>query len=119
MKAVMSVLPILILGTQVALAADPPGPPPGGPPRGGPPIERMAKELNLDETQKAQVKGILEAQRVKREARMSADDQELEQELSGVLTAEQLQKFRQKQAERRERMRDGPPPPRRRVSVTA
>lgn len=112
MKAVMSVLSILILGTQAALAADPPGPPPGGPPRGGPPIERMAKELNLDETQKAEVKRILEAQRAKREARMSADDQELEQELSGVLNAEQLQKFRQKQAERRDRMRDGPPPPR-------
>ena len=135
MKRVLSApsilrLAILLLGAQVALAADPPGPPPGGPPRGGPPVERLAKDLNLDETQKTQLKSILDAQHEKREAaraqfrasgqrpdpetmhaRMQQDDQELLQQLSGVLTTEQLTKFKQMQAERRQRMRDGPPPP--------
>jgi Spy/CpxP family protein refolding chaperone len=125
----MCALSILILGSQAALAADtPPGPP--GPPRGGPSIERLAQDLNLDDNQKAGVKRILDAQRAKREAaraqfrasgqradretmraQMEQDEQELEQQLSGVLTAEQLQKFKQRQAERRQRMREGPPPP--------
>ena len=35
MKRVVCALSFLVLGAQVALAADPPGPPPGGPPRGG------------------------------------------------------------------------------------
>ena len=132
MKRVLSApsilrLAILLLGAQVALAVDPP---PGGAPRGGPPIERLAKDLNLDETQKTQLKSILDAQHEKREAaraqfrasgqrpdpetmhaRMQQDDQELLQQLSGVLTSEQLTKFEQMQADRRQHMRDGPPPP--------
>jgi Spy/CpxP family protein refolding chaperone len=130
MKRVRSALSILVLSAQVALAADPPGPPPGGPPRGGPPIERLAKDLNLDDTQKTQVKGILDAQHEKHEsaraqlrasgqrsdpetmhAQMQQDDQDLLQQLSGVLTPEQLTKFKQMQAQRREHMRNGPPPP--------
>jgi Spy/CpxP family protein refolding chaperone len=129
MKAVMYALSISILVTQAALAADPAGPPPGGPPRGGPPIERLAQDLNLDDTQKAEVKRILDAQRAKHEAareqlrasgqrpdretmraQMEQNDQELEQQLSGVLTAEQLQQFKQRQAQRRQHMREGPPP---------
>lgn len=129
MKRVMYALSILILGAQAALAADPPGPPPGGPPRGGPPLERIAQDLNLDETQKAEVKRILDAERAKHEAareqmrasgqrpdretmraQMQQNDQELEQQLSTVLTPEQLQKFKQRQAERREHMREGPAP---------
>src|SRR6185312_5709513 len=56
MKRVTCALSILILGAQAAMAADAPAPPPGGPPRGGPSIERLAQDLNLDETQKTQVK---------------------------------------------------------------
>jgi len=130
MKPVTCALSILILGAQAALAADPPGPPPGGPPRGGPPIERIAQDLNLDETQKAEVKRILDAQRAKHEAareqlrasgqppdretmraQMAQDEQELETQLSTVLTPEQLTKFKQRQAERRQHMHEGPPPP--------
>ncbi len=130
MKPVTCALSILILGAQAALAADPPGPPPGGPPRGGPPIERIAQDLNLDETQKAQVKRILDAQRAKHEAareqlrasgqqpdretmraQRAQDEQELETQLSSVLTPEQLIKFKQRQAERRQHMHEGPPPP--------
>jgi Spy/CpxP family protein refolding chaperone len=129
MKRVTCALSILILGAQAAMAADPPGLPPGGPPRGGPSIERLAQDLNLDETQKAQVKSILDAQRAKHEAareqmrasgqrpdretmraQMEQGDQELVQQLSGVLTPEQLQKFKQRQAERRQHMHEGPPP---------
>src|SRR5262245_42519104 len=129
MKRVTYALSISILVTQAALAADAPAAPPGGPPRGGPPIERIAQDLNLDETQKAEVKRILDAQRAKHEAarerlrasgqrpdretmraQMEQDDQELTQQLSGVLTPEQLQKFKQRQAERRQHMREGPPP---------
>jgi hypothetical protein len=77
-----------------------------------------------------EVKSILEAQHAKHaaaraqfrasgqrpdpetmHARMSQDDQELLQQLSGVLTTEQLTKFKQMQADRRQHMRDGPPPP--------
>lgn len=129
MKRVTCALSILILGAQAAIAADSPGPPPGGPPRGGPPIERLAQDLNLNETQTAEVKRILDAQRAKHEAareqmrssgqrpdpetmraQRAQDEQELEQQLSGVLTPDQLQKFKQRQAERRQHMHDGPPP---------
>ena len=130
MKRVMSALSILVLGAQVALAAEPPGSPPGGPPRGAAPIERLAQDLNLDATQKMQVKSILDAQHAKHaaaraqfrasgqrpdretmHAQMQQDDQDVLQQLSGVLTPEQLTKFKQVQAERREHMRNGPPPP--------
>jgi len=125
MNGVTCVLSILILGAQAAMAADPPAPPP----RGGPPIERLAQDLNLDETQRAEVKRILDAQRAKHEAareqmrasgqrpdretmraQMQQDDQELMEQLSGVLTPDQLQKFKQRQAERRQHMHEGPPP---------
>jgi len=91
-------LAVGLLATQAALAQPP------GPPRGGPPIERLAEELNLDATQKAEVQRILEEQRAKQE-------EELRLALSGVLTSEQLAKFVAIQKERRERMRNGPPPP--------
>jgi hypothetical protein len=44
-------------------------------------------------------------------AQRTADEQQLLQELSGVLTAGQLTKFKQMQADRRDHLRDGPPPP--------
>src|SRR5262245_28951145 len=125
MKAVMYALSISILVSQAALAADAPAAPPG-PPRGAPSIERLAQDLNLDDNQKIEVKRILDAQRAKHDAareqfrasgqrpdretmraQMEQDEQELEQQLSGVLNAEQLQKFKQRQAERRQRMREG------------
>ena len=103
--------------------------PPGPPPRGGPPLEMMAKQLGLDDTQKVQVKQILEQERAKHEterkqyeatgqrptpeemkATIEQHDQELIQALSGVLTADQLTKFKALQAERREHRHRGPPP---------
>ena len=89
----------------------------------------MARELGLDDTQKAEVKRILDEQRAQHDAERKAfeasgqrptpeemratfqqHDQELIQALSGVLTPDQLTKFKTLQAERREHMRHGPPP---------
>ena len=93
--------------------------------RGGPPIERLAQDLGLDATQQAQVKQILDAQHTKMDAeraqyeasgtRPSREemhakheqmDAELDQQLSTVLTAEQLAKFK----ELRRHRPMGPPP---------
>jgi Spy/CpxP family protein refolding chaperone len=136
MKRLTLALSTLLLTAQAALAAEPSGPPLGGP-RGGPPIEQIARDLNLDDTQKAEVKRIFDEQRAKREAareqfrasgerpspetmraQMQQDELDLLQQLSGVLNTEQLQKFKQMQEKRRQRMRqrmqdgmhDGPPP---------
>jgi Spy/CpxP family protein refolding chaperone len=125
MKCRTLALSAVLLATQLAFA-DPPAPPP----RGGPPIDRIARDLGLDEGQKAEVKRIFEEMRAKREAQreqLKASGQEptrelmqqyrqqqqsdLLQQLSGVLTAEQLQKFKQIQAARREHMHGGAPPP--------
>ena len=127
MKRMTLALSAVLLVTQAAMAQQPP---PGRPPRGGPPIERMVRELNLDDAQKAEVKQILDEQRTLHEAErknleasgqrptpeemhtvMQKHAQELTQALSGVLTAEQLAKFKAIQAERRQHMRNGPPPP--------
>ena len=127
MKRLAFVLPALLLA---AYAVNGQSPPPGGPPpRGGPPFERIATELSLDENQKPEVKRILEEQRAKREAereklmasgqrptpeemkaRMEQDDAALLQKLTGVLRTDQLDKWKQMQAERRSHMRMGPPP---------
>src|SRR5690242_11664060 len=123
MKHSMLALPIVLLAAQLALAQPPPA---GPPPRGGPRIERMARELGLDDTQKAEVKRILEEQRAQHDAERKAfeasgqrrtqeemratfqqHDQELLQALSGVFTPDQLTKFKAMQAERREHMRRG------------
>jgi Spy/CpxP family protein refolding chaperone len=128
MKRPILVLPVVLLTAQLAFAQQAPsGPPPRG---GGPRIEMMARQLGLDETQKAEVKRILEQQRAAHDAErkqyeatgqrptpeemratMQQHDQELLQALSGVLTPDQLTKFKAMQAERREHMRHGPPPP--------
>jgi Spy/CpxP family protein refolding chaperone len=119
MKRFIIALPAVLLLAQAAVAQQSP---PGPPPRGGPPIERMARELNLDDTQKAEVQRILEEQRAKHEAErrqlaatgerpspenmskvFQQHDEELRRALSGVLTAEQLTKLAQIQQERRER----------------
>jgi Spy/CpxP family protein refolding chaperone len=127
MKRLSLALAATVLTAQAALAQQFAGPPPRG---AGPPIERMAQELGLDEAQKAQVKQILDNERAKHEseraqamssgtrptpeemrAKMAENDLELTQQLSGVLTADQLAKFKALQEERRQHMRNGPPPP--------
>jgi Spy/CpxP family protein refolding chaperone len=126
MKRLTLALAATALVAQAALAQQFAGPPP----RGGPPVEKMAQELGLDETQKAQVKKIFESERAKHEsersqalssgtrptpeemrAKMAENELELTQQLSSVLTADQLAKFKALQEERRQHMRNGPPPP--------
>jgi hypothetical protein len=120
MKRITLALPIVLLAAYVVNAQSPP---PGGPPRGGPPFEQIAKQLNLDESQKPEVKRILEEQRAKRQAereqfrasgqrptpeemrtRMQQADAALLEQLKGVLRTDQLDKFRQLQEERRQHM---------------
>ena len=103
--------------------------PPGPPPRGGPPVEMLARQLGLDDAQKTEVKRIFEEERTRHDAErkqwqatgqrpdpatmktlMQQHDTELLNALSGVLNADQLAKFKAWQAERREHMRNGPPP---------
>jgi Spy/CpxP family protein refolding chaperone len=126
MKRLTLALSAAFFTAQLALAQQLP---PGPPPRGGPPLEMMAKQLGLDDTQKVQVKQILEQERAKHQterkqyeatgqrptpeemkATMEQHDQELIQALSGVLTADQLTKLKALQAERREHRHRGPPP---------
>jgi Spy/CpxP family protein refolding chaperone len=111
--------------TGMAFADQPSGPPPGGPGRGGPPIERLTQDLGLDAAQAAQVKQILDSQHAKMDAeraqfeasgtRPSREEMhakheqmetELDQQLSAVLTPEQLAKFQ----EIRKHRPKGPPP---------
>jgi Spy/CpxP family protein refolding chaperone len=126
MKRSTLALSVVLCAAQLALAQQPPGPPPRG---GGPRVEMMARQLGLDDTQKAEVKRILDEQRARHEterkqfeatgqrptpeemrATFQQHDQELVQALSGVLTPDQLTKFKAMQAGRREHMRNGPPP---------
>ena len=127
MKRSTFALSLVLFTAQLALAQQPPsGPPPRG---GGQMIEMMASQLGLDDTQKAAVKRILDEQRAQHEterkqfeatgqrptpeemrATFQQHDQELIQALSAVLTPDQLTKFKAMQAERREHMRNGPPP---------
>jgi Spy/CpxP family protein refolding chaperone len=114
-----------LAASALALADQPSGPPPGGPHRGGPPIERLAQDLGLDASQTTQVKAIFDAQRARMDserAQLEASgvrpsreemqskhqqmDAELRQQLSAVLTPEQLAKFEQM----RSRRPMGPPP---------
>src|SRR5262245_38721096 len=115
-----------LVASTFALADSPAGPPPGGPRHGGgPPIERLVQDLGLDAGQAAQVKAILDAQHTKMEteraqfeasgtrpsreemqAKHQQMDAELKQQLSTVLTPEQLAKFEQI----RPRRPMGPPP---------
>lgn len=125
MKRFTPILAALAAASSLALADPPQGPPPGE--RGGPPpIERLAADLGLDDTQKVQVQQIFEdkraemdaarqqsevsGQRPSREemqARRKAMDADVRQQLSSVLTAEQLKKFDEMHQHRRP---PGPPP---------
>jgi Spy/CpxP family protein refolding chaperone len=127
MKRMSLALAAVLLTAQAALAQQPP---PGPPPRGGPPLEMMARELNLNDAQKAEVKCIFDEQRARHESErkvaeasgqrptpeemrtlMQQRDQELTQALSSVLSPEQLTKLKALQEDRRQHMRRGPPPP--------
>jgi Spy/CpxP family protein refolding chaperone len=126
MMRIALALSVVLLTAQAALAQQPP---PGPPPRGGAPIEQIARQLNLDDVQKAEVKRIFDEQRAAHETQrkqveasgqrptreemrtvMQQHDQELTQALSSVLSADQLAKFTALQAERRQHRRNGPPP---------
>ncbi len=128
MKRLTLALSVVLFTAQLALAQQPP--PSGPPPRGGPRPEMIARQLGLDDAQKAQVKRILDEQRTQHEterkqfdatgqrrspeemrAILQQREQELTQALIGVLTPDQLTKFKAMQAERREHMRHGPPAP--------
>jgi len=118
-SAIVAALWLATAGVAVAQA------PPPGPPPGGPPIEALARDLGLDDTQKAEMKRIFAAQRAKREAERAQfqasgtrptreemhakhkeNDAELRQQLSTVLSAEQLARF---ETLRKERRPHGPP----------
>src|SRR5690349_12570773 len=106
MKRSILALPVVLLTAQLAFAQQPPS---GPPPRGGQRVEMLARQLGLDDAQKAQVKQIFEQQRAAHEterkqfeatgqrpspeqmrATFEQHEQELIQALSGVLTADQL-----------------------------
>jgi Spy/CpxP family protein refolding chaperone len=120
-----SLLLAALAASGLAFADQDRGPPPGAPGSVGAPIERLAQDLGLDAAQQAQVKQILDAQRAKMDAdraqfeasgtRPSREemhakheqmDAELDQQLSTVLTPEQLAKFK----ELRRHRTMGPPP---------
>ncbi len=124
MKATVLVSSVLSLAAAGASAEPPDSPPTGH----RPPIERLASDLGLDESQKGEVERILEAQHAKMlAAREEAEasgvrpsheemhkrreqmQQETLEQLKPVLTEEQLQKFQSLMKERR-RGPHGPPP---------
>ena len=138
MKRFTFALSALLLTALAANAQTPPAGGPSGRPHGGPPIERLAKDLNLDETQKTEVKRILDEQHAKREAErqklmasgtrptreqmqasMQANDAAVLEQLKGVLRTDQLAKWQQMQEERRQHMRSMGPPPDGAASVPA
>ena len=115
MKRATFVLATLLLASQAATAQPTPDAS-----HHGSHLEELARDLNLSETQKAQVKQIFEAERVKRDAerarfkasgqettaalrhaKMRELEQDLQTQLSGVLTAEQMKKFQQYESEHR------------------
>jgi len=102
---------VLLCGTCVALAQTPPEPH-SGPPDGAHQLDRLTTLLDLTDTQKAQVKTILDAEHAKMRAQFQAaqasgtkpsfDEMraarqqsraETIQQLTPVLTASQLKKF--------------------------
>ncbi len=127
MKQLTLALSAALFTAQLAVAQQLP---PGPPPRGGPPVEMMARQLGLDDTQKAEIKRIFEQQRARHETERQQyeatgqrptpeemktmrdqHDEELVQALSSVLTPGQLTQFKALQADRAQHMRHGPPPP--------
>jgi Spy/CpxP family protein refolding chaperone len=108
---------VVLTAAQAALAQ----PPAGGPP-GGNPVDRLTQELSLTPAQKDKVTAIFDEQRKKREADRAANpnptpdqrraafqasQQDLLDKLGGVLTPDQLAKYKEIQAQRPQR----PPQP--------
>ena len=102
---------VLLCGGGVALAQTPPDQPPG-PPNAAHQLDRLTTLLDLTDTQKAQVKAILDAEHAKMRAQFQAakasgtkpsfeemraareqSRAETVQQLTPVLTASQLKKF--------------------------
>ncbi len=115
----------LAASTSLAFGEPPPGPPPGMG-RGGPPVEMLTKDLGLNETQQVEVKRIFDARHAQMEAeraqfessgtrptheqmdaKREAADAQMRQQLSGVLTTEQLAKFDELRKRRPVRTRTG------------
>jgi Spy/CpxP family protein refolding chaperone len=87
----------------------PPGAPPGGPRgmRGGPTVDQLAKALDLTDEQKTKVKPILDARDEKmkamradtslapedRRTKMRSIFEETQEQMKGVLTPEQFEKY--------------------------
>ena len=65
-------------------------------------VERLATELGLDDAQKAEVQRIFGQEHARREAEHEKRHAELRQQLSSVLSPEQLQKFDQLMQQRKE-----------------
>lgn len=128
MKRLPLLLAPLLLATSTVLLAQEGMPPPGGgpPPRVGlPPVEVLAKELNLQDWQKAELQRIFDEHREKVESefqqarasgqrpsreQMKQHQEELLQQVSGVLDVEQLAKYKELMAHR---VPAGPPGARR------
>src|SRR5580692_7102317 len=113
---------VLLCGAGVALAQTPPDHPPG-PPNAAHQLDRLATLLDLTDTQKAQVKTILDAEHAKMRAHFQAaqasgqkpsfEEMRAVQQLTPVLTASQLKKFKVLMDEEhggRGRGPHGPPP---------
>lgn len=116
MKKSPWVLSVLVATTGLVLAHPPDAR------HGGPPIDEIATELGLDDTQKSELQRIFDEQRAKmkeeraqlesagqrpsrEEMRAKHEEKraEMHQQLSTVLTAEQLAKFEKLMQERRSR----------------
>jgi Spy/CpxP family protein refolding chaperone len=72
-------------------------------------MEKMISKLDLTETQSEQVKSILESKKAEREAiheQMKALREKTNQELSQVLTGEQMDKLASFQEKRRDKKKD-------------
>jgi Spy/CpxP family protein refolding chaperone len=104
MKRRFPIIALLVLACAAALADHGPS----GPLPGPPPIDWIAEQLGLDETQKSEVKRILDETRARMDAAAKQSMAETDAELANVLTTEQLSEFKKLMKEAR---RHGPPPP--------
>ena len=103
MKRRSPIIALLALACAPAFA----GPGPSGPPPGPPPIDWIAEKLGLDETQKSEVKRIMDETRARMDAAAKQSIAQADAELANVLTTEQLSEFKKLMKEAR---RHGPPP---------
>lgn len=96
----------MALACNLALAG-----PPDGQRRPGPPMEKLTAELDLDDTQAAEVRKIFAAAESRMQAARQENRTQLEADLANVLSAEQMTEFKQIMADaRKQRRHPGPPP---------